>query len=495
MDYQRAVEYLESLVDWERSAAVRSWNLDRMRFMLERAGQPQRGLRAIHIAGTKGKGSTAAMIASSLNAAAYKTGLYTKPHLRSFRERIRINGKEIARGDVARLVTRVRPIIEAVPQTEMGAPSFFEAHTLIALIHFRDRACDAVVLEAGLGGRLDATNVIEDPLVAVITRIGIDHTAELGGTIPRIAAEKAGIIKPGCVVVSSPQAQSAWRVLAETCRERKATLHGVRVKQASGRPPLMRRLLPDKRKASFVLEQIESGLGGHRFNLSGMGGGYHDLYCPLLGDHQLFNAATAVAALHLLSKRGLPVPQQAIRRGLATVRWPGRLDVVGTQPWIVLDCAHNEMSARALARSAIELFPHRRLILVLGVSQDHDSRAVGAHLCPIADLTIFTASKLPRAASPQELARMLGDLCAKHRTAPEVPTALDMALAQADEEDLVLLTGSLYVVGEAMEALETRGHHKRHAEPCPERSEGKRSSPALAGQVSPGKADPSLRSG
>jgi len=461
MRYEQAVEYLESLVDWERSAAVRSWNLDRMRFMLEQAGQPQRALKAVHIAGTKGKGSTAAMIASSLTAAGYRTGLYTKPHLRSFRERIRVNGREIARGDVARLVTRARPIIEAVPQAAMGAPSFFEAHTLIAFLHFWDQACDVVVLETGLGGRLDATNVIEDPLIAVITRIGIDHTAELGATIPRIAAEKAGIIKPGAIVVSSPQAQSAWRVLTETCRERHATLHGVRVKQASGKRPLSRRLLPDKRRASFVLEQIESGPGGHRFNLTGMGANYCDLYCPLLGDHQLFNAATAVAALHLLSRRGLPVPEDALRRGLARVRWPGRLDVVGKRPWIVLDCAHNEMSARALARSVIELFPHRKLILVLGVSRDHDIRAVGAHLCPIADSVIFTQAKLPRAASPEELTQALGDSCGKHVMAPDVAAALDAALAQAGEQDLVLVTGSLYVVGEAMDALEQRRRTQR----------------------------------
>jgi len=457
MNYQQAAQYLESLVDWERLAAARDWNLDRMRVMLDAAGHPERGLKVVHVAGTKGKGSTAAMIASSLVAAGLKTGLYTSPHLRDFRERIRINGVEIHPDGVARLVARARPIIEAVPQDTLGVPSFFEAYTLVAFMHFAEQGCDAVVLEAGLGGRLDATNAIEDPMVAVITRIGLDHTAELGSTIPRIAAEKAGIIKPGGIVVSSPQPQSAWRVLTETCRERDATLHGVRVKQASGRPPLYRRFLPEKRKASFVLEQIESGPAGHRFNVTGVGADYHDLFCPLLGDHQLLNAATAVAALHLLSRRGVVITEDALRRGLAEVRWPGRLQVLGKRPWIVLDGAHDDISAKALARSAVELFPHRRLILVLGVSRDKNVRAIGTQLCPISDEVIFTASKLPRATGTDELAATLGDLCRKHATAPTTAEAVNVALAHAGDEDLVLVTGSLYIVGEAMEALEARG--------------------------------------
>jgi dihydrofolate synthase/folylpolyglutamate synthase len=456
MNYQEAAQYLESLVDYERLAAARNWNLDRMRVMLDAAGHPERALKAVHVAGTKGKGSTAAMIASGFVAAGLKTGLYTSPHLRDFRERIRINGVEIGPDDVARLATRARPIIEAVPQDPLGVPSFFEAYTLIALMHFAEQGCDAVVLEAGLGGRLDATNAIEDSMVAVITRIGLDHTAELGSTIPRIAAEKAGIIKPGGIVVSSPQPQSAWRVLTETCRDRGATLHGVRVKQASGRPPLYRRLLPEKRKASFVLEQIESGAEGHRFNLTGMGVTYQDLYCPLLGDHQLMNAATAVAALHLVQKRGIAVTEEALRRGLASVRWPGRLDVIGRKPWVVLDGAHDEVSARALAQAAIELFPHRRLILVLGIMRDHDFRAVGGHLCPIADSVIFTRCENPRATTPQDLADALAGRCPNHRIVPTVAEAVAAALANAHEDDLLLVTGSLYVVGEAMEALEQK---------------------------------------
>jgi len=461
MRYEQAVEYLESLVDYERSTAARVWNLDRMRFMLERVGQPHRGLRAVHVAGTKGKGSTAAIIASVLQAAGLRTGLYTSPHLRDFRERIRVNGAMIPQRDVARLVTQARPIIEAVPTAALGPPSFFEAHTLIAFLYFRERECDIAVLETGLGGRLDATNAIEHPCVVVITRIALDHQAELGSTIPRIAAEKAGIIKPGSIVVSSPQVQSAWRVLTETCRERSAALHGVRVKQASGRKPLYRRLLPEKRKASFVLEQVDSGPDGHVFNLSAMGADYRDLRCPLLGDHQLLNAATAVGALHLLGRRGVSVPEDALRRGLAAVRWPGRLDIAGRKPWVILDGAHDEISARALAASVIDLFPHRRLLLVLGVSRDHDIRAVGSHLCPIADSVIFTSARLPRAASPPDLTQILADMCPQHREAPTVAAALDAALAQAGEEDLVLVTGSLYVVGEAMERLEARRTHRR----------------------------------
>ena len=438
MTYEEAVAYLESLIDYERTpagaAAARLWNLDRMLHMLGAVGNPHLGLRCLHIAGTKGKGSTAAMAAAMLAAAGHRTGLYTSPHLVSFRERIRINGSMIPEAEVVRLVLQLEPIIESMREGEPGPPSFFEAYTLIGLLFFAQQKVDIAVLETGLGGRLDATNAAQ-PMACGITRIGLDHTLELGDTITRIAWEKAGIIKPGLSVVSAPQAPEVVEVLEAACLERGAQL-----------------LMVGSYGPKIIAAHAESA-DRQFLTIEGLGGLYRDLACPLVGAHQAENAAVAVGLVELASRQGIAVGEEAIRKGLESVRWPGRFQVVSQRPPIVLDGAHDEVGARALAKTVESVFPNRRLLLVLGVGRDKDTGAIVRELCPLADMVIATASSSPRAVEAHELQRIAFGH-SKHTSAyTPVSLAVREAVNHAKRDDVILITGSLYVVGEAMQAL------------------------------------------
>ncbi|MFB3882599.1 MAG: folylpolyglutamate synthase/dihydrofolate synthase family protein [Armatimonadota bacterium] len=438
MTYSEATAYLESLIDYEKtpagSAAARLWNLDRMIHMLREVGDPHLGLRVVHIAGTKGKGSTSAMAASILTAAGHRTGLYTSPHLVSFRERVRVNGRCIAEADVVRLVEQVRPIVESMREREIGLPSFFDAYTLIALLHFAQQDVAVAVLETGLGGRLDATNVVH-PIACGITRIGIDHTMELGDTLSQIAWEKAGIIKPGVAVVSAPQLPEVTAVLEEACLERGAQLlmvgaHGPKVTNVRS-----------------------EGTDRQLFTIEGMDGLYRGLACPLLGAYQAENAAVAIGLAEVSARQGIEVTEAAIRMGIESVRWPGRFQIVGRHPYVILDGAHDELSARALADTVRTLFSGRRVLLVLGVHRDKDAKAISRELCPIADRVIATTSSSPRALPADELQRVAFPR-ARHTSAfTPVSLAIREALGAATPDDVILVTGSLYVVGEAMTAL------------------------------------------
>ena len=438
MTYQAAVAYLESLIDYERTpagaAAARLWNLDRIRSMLREFGDPHLGLRSVHIAGTKGKGSTAAMTASILSAAGLNAGLYTSPHLISFRERIRVNGELVGEGEVVSLVERVFPAIEALRGSELGPPSFFEAYTLLAFLHFAARGADITVLETGLGGRLDATNAVS-PLACAITRIDYDHMQELGESLQEIATEKAGIIKPGVPVVSSPQLPEALEVLQDTCLERGAQL--VLVGQAGGPEVSVSRA--DHRRQAFTI-RTQQRL-------------YADLECPLLGPHQAENAAVAVGLIECLAPHGIQVPEEAIREGIRSVRWPGRFEIVASRPYVILDGAHDAAGAAALAKTLETLFPGYRIILVLGVHRDKDADAIAARLCPLADRVITTACASPRAIDANELQRTVYRHCRHTAAYAPVSLALQEALDQSRPTDAIVVTGSLYVVGEAMKAL------------------------------------------
>ncbi len=438
MTYREAVAYLESLIDYERTpagaAAARVWNLDRMRHMLEHFGDPHLSLRCLHIAGTKGKGSTAAMAASILTAAGHRTGLYTSPHLVSFRERIRIDGKMIPEADVLALVDEIRPIVEGMRESEIGPPSFFEAYTLMGFLHFAQQHVDLAVLETGLGGRLDATNLAR-PLACAITRIGRDHTQELGDTIPEIAREKAGIIKPGVSVISAPQPTEALEVFQEVCLERRAQL--IVVGEESGP------------KASIT----QADHARQVMTIHGLRGIYPDLDSPLLGAHQAENAAVAVGLVELLANHGMEIGEEAIRAGIKSVRWPGRFQIVSRSPYLILDGAHDELGAAALAAALESLFPSRRIILVLGLHRDKETEGIIAPLCPLVDRVIATASSSPRALDARELQRLLFPHCRHTAAYTPVSLAVREAVDQAHRSDVVVVTGSLYVVGEAMSAL------------------------------------------
>lgn len=438
MTYPEAIAYLESLIDYERTpagaAAARLWNLDRMRGMLRAAGDPHLTLRCLHIAGTKGKGSTAAMATSMLGAAGCRVGLYSKPHMVTFRERIRIDQELIAEEDVAALAEEIRPVLEATKAGDLGPPSFFEAYTLMAFMYFARQRVDVAVMETGLGGRLDATNVVT-PLACAITRLGFDHMLELGSTIAEIAREKAGIIKPGVPVISAPQVAEARDVLVDVALERGA------------------RLLIVGEEGGPQATVTRADTAGIRFSLQGLTAHYADLTCPLIGRHQAENAAVAVGLVELLAPHGVRVSPEAVRSGLASVRWPGRFQIVRQRPTVILDGAHNEPAAVVLAETLTSLYAGRRIILVLGIHRDKDAEAVAALLCPLADRVIATADANPRAMAAADLHDLVFPL-SKHVSAyTPVSLAVREAIDAARRNDVVVVTGSLYVVGEAMRAL------------------------------------------
>ncbi len=432
LTYKEALRYIYSFTDYEKKIsylyAPEHFDLARVERLLNLLGDPHRRFKSVHIAGTKGKGSTSAMIASILHAAGYRTGLYTSPHLHTFRERIRLNGQMIAQAQVAALIERLKPLVERIEGI-----TTFEIMTALAFTYFAQRGAEFVAVEVGLGGRLDATNVIE-PLVAVITSLSYDHTEVLGTTLSEIAREKAGIIKEGIPVVSAPQELEAMAVIEEVCRERGAELVVV------GR--------------DWTWEAGEANLEGQSFKVQGPWSEVQglDFWIPLLGRHQLINATVAIAAVEKLREQGIPIPEASVKEGLRRVRWPGRLEVLGREPWVVVDGAHNGDSARKLVAALMELFPHRKLILIFGALTGHSVPDMLDALLPAADEVILTRTKRIRAIAASDLLR---EVHAHHREAEvteSVVEALERALALASTEDLICATGSLSVVAESREA-------------------------------------------
>jgi len=435
MTYREAVEFLLGFTDYEKLPSFlyspADFDLRRMRGLMARLGDPHRALPTVHIAGTKGKGSTAAMVAWGLTFSGYRVGLYTSPHLHHIRERLRVDGRPISPRAFALGVGRLRGVIEGLDYRDRLTT--FELLTALALDHFARKGMDVQVLEVGLGGRLDATNIVE-PLVAVITSISLDHTALLGTRLEDIAREKGGIIKPGATVVSSPQPPAALRVLEEICRERgaKFTLVGRDITWRGG----------------------EAGLRGQALEVVG-GRGRYQLFIPLLGAHQQENAATAMAVLEALMPRFSRITAGSLARGLAEVSWPGRLQVLQEAPLVVVDGAHNADSARRLREAVLALFPGRRVTLVFGTSVDKDIESMARELSPLGARVLVAASRHPRAAPPEKVAGAW-EKYQSCESFPSVPRALEEALARALSSDLILATGSLFVVAEAIEYFRRR---------------------------------------
>ncbi|MBI4294862.1 MAG: bifunctional folylpolyglutamate synthase/dihydrofolate synthase [Chloroflexi bacterium] len=437
MDYQAALDYVLSLTDYEtipglgRSAA--NFDLRRTAELLHRLEGPHLKAATVHVAGTKGKGSTAAMVASALTTSGYVTGLFTSPHLHSIRERITVDGEPIPRQELADLVNRLRPHVDAVNLAgHHGKLTTFELLTVLGFVYFQEKKVSFQVLEVGLGGRLDATNVAQ-PLVCIITPISFDHTEILGNSVTQIATEKAGIIKPGCTVVTAPQPAEAMRVIQGACRRCQAELIEV----------------GDDihwRKTGTTLE-------GQSFDVCSNAGS-HQLTIPLLGEHQLDNAAAAVAALGVLARSHARITPQSISRGLAAVSWPGRLQLLRRSPLVVADGAHNVDSARKLKQALMQYFNFRHLILIAGTSSDKDNAGIVAELAPASHTVIVTSSLNPRATPPQVLAHLFREMDSHAIEAESVAKALEMALATAGPEDLVCITGSMFVVAEAIEHLQ-----------------------------------------
>ena len=430
MNYQAALDYVLSFADYERMPrSVLVFDLRRIEMLLERLGNPQQAARAIHIAGTKGKGSTAAMIASILTQAGYRTGLYTSPHILSLTERIQVDGTLIDEGIFARLVTEMKPEVEAVNAAGMyGELTTFELLTALAFAYFKEMKVDYQVLETGLGGRLDATNVVK-PEVCVITSISYDHTDVLGDSLARIAAEKAGIIKLGSTVVSSPQAPEAMKVIEKVCRER-----GVKLVKVGSNVTW--------RRQSFTDE-------GQFFQLKGIAGEYN-LKLPLLGEHQLENAAAAVAVAEVLTEKGAKISAESVARGMAEVQWPGRLQVLRKKPWVIVDGAHNADSAKRLIKALKQYFCFDKMLLIFGASSDKNVGGIVAGLVSLPDSVIVTRSHHPRAVDPALIVSEFSKRGVVPEVAEDVASAVELALGKATPDDLICATGSLFIIPEVM---------------------------------------------
>jgi dihydrofolate synthase/folylpolyglutamate synthase len=436
VNYQQAIDYINSYTDYEKIGMPHDpalYDLRRVDELLSLLGDPQQKAGSIHITGTNGKGSVAVMIASALAAAGYKTGLYTSPHFHTWRERIRVDGELISEDELARLVTELKPQLEAVnKRATYGKLTTFEFLTALAFAYFGQRGVKFQVLEVGLGGKFDATSVIT-PLVSVITPISFDHTDVLGSTLAEIAAEKCGIIKPDGIVVIAPQPPEAAEVIKDVCRQRRAQLLTV--------------------GQDITWQGLSFALDGQRLRVQGRRGSY-ELFLPLLGEHQLVNAATAVAALEVIADKGFEIPRERVARGFEQVSWPGRFQILRRRPLLVVDGGHNIGAARSLTQSIKQYLDYKRAILVMGTSQDKDVAGLVAELAPLFNQVIVTRSRHPRALAPAALAAEFARHGIKAELAGDVPLALSRALAQAGEKDLVCVAGSLFIVGEALAAAD-----------------------------------------
>ena len=440
--YQDALDYIFGYVNYEKQVRYQydavTFNLRRMEALLELLGSPHREFQCVHIAGTKGKGSTSAMVESVLRAAGYRTGLYTSPHLHTFRERIRVDGALMSKQEVVELLARSREAIEATPGI-----TAFEIMTALAFLHFARQRVEWAVLEVGLGGRLDATNVVH-PAVCGITSLSYDHVELLGYTLSLIAWEKAGIIKTGVPVICAPQEPEAMAVVRQVCTETGARLVTV--------------------GENWTWEGNGAAVEGQSLTVRRTADDLtlRDLHIPLLGYHQLVNATAAVAILAELNEQGVAISAEALRAGLATARWPGRFEVLGRQPVLVVDSAHNADSARRLRAALVDWFPRppaKRLALIFGASADKDiAGMLSTFLAPgptdtggPVDKVIVTKSGHPRSAEPAGLADQVRsyDAACPVSVQDTVDGALAEALAWARPDDLICVTGSIFVVAQA----------------------------------------------
>lgn len=413
MTGQEAIELIH-----QRSWVGRKPGLERTQSLLKRMGNPEQELKFVHITGTNGKGSTAAMVASVLSAAGYRTGLFTSPHLYRFHERMQVDGVSIPDEVLGRLTEQVLDLAEGMEDF----PTEFELMTAVGMAYFAERKCDIVVLEVGLGGRLDSTNVIPAPEVAVLTNIGLEHTRELGNTITAIAREKAGILKPGCSCVLYHQGREAEQVVETTCAELS---------------------VPLAKTAPETLKVLSSDLEGQSFYYRNLG----PYRISLIGNYQLYNVATAIDVISALRGRGWAISEEALLRGLQASRWPGRMELVRRAPDFVIDGGHNPQCVDALMTALEGLYPGKRLIFLTGVLGDKDWQAMMERALPLAKAFVTITPDSPRALDGQELANWLRRQGCEAAFCGTAEEGVDRVLAMAGPEDVICSWGSLYAVG------------------------------------------------
>jgi dihydrofolate synthase/folylpolyglutamate synthase len=433
MNYQESVQYLLNLgreLASPRQASVMKFDLKNITAVCEHLGQPQRAFQSVHVAGTNGKGSTSAMLDSILRAASLHTGLYTSPHLERINERIRVDGKEISDEEFAATFTRVREAIEELLASGRLAahPTFFECVTAIAFVYFAAAGVEFAVCETGMGGRLDATNILF-PEVAVITQIDFDHENFLGHSIEEIAVEKAGIIKPGARVVSAAEHLIARVLIRRRCAEQSAFLVEI--------------------ENTFFLEDVTARDGCFSFTAISYESGVRiPISLRLAGRFQVRNALTALATARMLAERGAPIDDDAISRGFAAAVWPGRLEKINERPEIYVDGTHNPAGARELVAFWEQFLVGRNIILIYGAMRDKAVDEIAGLLFPRASAVILTTPTQPRAISAALLAEMTAHHAQRAEVVPDPARALGRALELASPEDVIFITGSLYLVGE-----------------------------------------------
>jgi len=451
MNYNTAVAYINSFINFEKISRYQyasSFKLERIRAILDELGNPQKGLSAIHVAGSKGKGSTSAITAYILKEAGHKVGLYTSPHLVDFKERIRIlDGSRLDNGDPGKfegtingkdfieLVEKIKPVAEKFRDHKtLGRVSFFEIITSCAFLYFKKKQVDIAVLETGLGGRLDATNVVTS-LACGITNISLEHTDKLGNTLAEIAYEKAGIIKEQNLVISARQEKEAREAIRKVCRKKNAGLLEV--------------------GKDIKYSILDSGESGQVFDLKGPGYCYKNLELNLIGAHQIENASLSIGMLKAIDQKKFYIEESTIRGGLKKADWPGRLQIIQRNPYIVLDGAQNPASMLALATSVKNIFRYEKLICVFGISCDKDIKGVSDILDAFSDIIVLTkSSSNPRAT---DISRLKGYFRSSRpclEKSRDIDEAMRKALKLSNKKDLILVTGSLFVVGDAMKRFQ-----------------------------------------
>jgi dihydrofolate synthase / folylpolyglutamate synthase len=461
---EAALRFLVGRIDYERTQSMpcseEAMKLDRMRELLDRLGRPQDRIPIVHVAGTKGKGSTSAMIAAVLSAAGLRTGLFTSPHLDRVEERIVVDGRPCTGEELADLVERIRPHVQAMDRAEEGSeggiqgagtadqgPTYFEIITAMAIDHFHRQNVDAAVLEVGLGGRLDSTNVCS-PCVSIITSISFDHTKQLGETLAAIATEKAGIIKPGVPVISGVDVEEPREVIRRIAKQNGCRLVELGVDfDFDYRPPSHLEQGPSSARIDF------------RHSASGC---LSDVAIGLLGRHQATNAAVALAGIEELRRNGWTIPEPAIRRGLAEVVWPARVEIVARRPTVVLDAAHNVASIAALVEVLGESFSARRRLLIFATTQEKDHRGMLQRLLGHFDRVIFTRySNNPRSVPPEDLLTLAREL-GRSTGSPEMEIiatpsdAWEAVRRTATPDDLICITGSFFLASEMRNQISER---------------------------------------
>lgn len=432
MNDREVMEYLE-----QAGSAGSVFGINNIRNLCEELGNPQESLQFVHIAGTNGKGSTLAFVSTVLKVAGYKVGRYISPTIKDYRERIQINGRMISKASLRNCTEQIKDAIERMEKKGKERPTLFEIETAMAFLYFKEKQCDIVILEAGLGGLLDATNIIENTLVAGIASISRDHMAILGNSLEKIAEQKAGIIKAGCTVVSMVQEQNVMNVITQKAGEYQCPLVVADAALASG---------------------IRHGIEKQKFSYKE----WKNLEISLVGQYQIKNAVLAIEILQALSEKGFAWKEEQLRKGLKETEWLGRFTVIDKKPYFIIDGAHNEDGARELAKSVKFYFTNKRIIYIMGILKDKEYEKVVKETCPLADAIItVTSPNNPRALSAYELASVVKEYHDNVTAVDSIEEAVEMSSLMADKDSVILAFGSLSYLGKLIEVVESRKGKRR----------------------------------